>query len=591
MHKYISYNLKILLFFVSINVISISNYGQIIADHRVVDQYDEIPQRWIDSVKTKWAVVVGASHAEAYLNGCDFLEEMDATYAWSKGSTGPLPYTDQYLRLDKWIWGDFQDPTGGWQSWSYNNSWWTAASGVELMKENFHYCIDNGFDLFAIWFGWSYDAVWDPQLSGTNYDPVYHTRWGGGVPRWPTPTHEGRANWGLDDEDYALTGNTLSMQSYIDTTNAYIQYCADNDLDIKIVFSTGAVDDDQGEGTMSYGESGYQQYLKWEYIRDYVNTLDNEAYFIDYADILTFNDAGEQATTTWTDNNGTLQTFPVIHPENNLGTQSAHIGNVGALKIAKATWWLLARMAGWNGTVNGEDATPPSIPADLSATSVSESSVEISWSASTDNVGVTGYTIYRDGVMLGNIASTSYTDNTVEACTEYTYTVKALDAAGNESNPSDGLTVNTCTPDLAPTLIVTPNISHGMTSFDVIVRVTELNMAQTSGEIVIQIPIDSRWSLDGSFDQSLTILDGMPLDNSDWSHATDATYHTFTTSASVASGGNSTFGFTITFDPGTTKGEYTITAQLVDGSGGETRDTNNTDSERLDYFPEVTEGT
>ncbi len=334
-----------------VQLTAIFGFGQIIADHRVVDQYDDIPQRWIDSVKTKWAVVVGASHAEAYLNGCDSLEELDANYAWSKGSAGPLPNTNQYLRLDKWIWGDYQDPTGGWQDWSYNNSWWTSSSGVELMKENFHYCIDNGFDLFAIWFGWSYDAVW--LAPSGSYDPVYHTRWGGGAPRWATTAHPGGWDqWGLDSGDEALTGNSLSMQDYIDTMEMYIQYVSDNDLDIKIVYSTGAVDNDQGDGTSCYGESGYQQYLKWEYIRNYVNTQGNDTYFIDYADILTYNDAGEQATTTWTDNSGTLQTFPVIHPENNLGTQSAHIGNVGALKLAKATWWLLARMAGWQGIDN-----------------------------------------------------------------------------------------------------------------------------------------------------------------------------------------------------------------------------------------------
>jgi len=210
--------------------------------------------------------------------------------------------------------------------------------------------------------------------------------------------------------------------------------------------------------------------------------------------------------------------------------------------------------------------------------------VEISWNPSTDNVAVTGYKVFRDDVEIGTTATNSYADNSVSECTDYSYTVSAYDAAANESVQSEILSVSTCAPDLATTLIVTPNISHGITIFDVIIKITELNSVNTNGNISVNIPVDSRWTLDGGFDNTLTILDGMPLNNDDWSYSSDATNHSFSSSVPIAAGGYSTIGFSITFNPDTNRGLYTITSQLVSGSGGEERATNNADSERLDYF-------
>ena len=53
---------------------SVVQYGQIIADHTVVDLYDDIPQQWIDSVKTMHFIVAGESHSNAYLEGLLDLE-------------------------------------------------------------------------------------------------------------------------------------------------------------------------------------------------------------------------------------------------------------------------------------------------------------------------------------------------------------------------------------------------------------------------------------------------------------------------------------------------------------------------------------
>ena len=90
-----------------------------------------------------------------------------------------------------------------------------------------------------------------------------------------------------------------------------------------------------------------------------------------------------------------------------------------------------------------QEDTPPSAPSGLTATATSSSSVSLSWTASTDNIGVTGYDIFRNGTKIGTSTTTSYTDNGVASNTTYTYTVTAYDAAGDVSTPSNSATATT----------------------------------------------------------------------------------------------------------------------------------------------------
>jgi endoglucanase len=98
---------------------------------------------------------------------------------------------------------------------------------------------------------------------------------------------------------------------------------------------------------------------------------------------------------------------------------------------------------GGTGGSTGGDTTPPSTPAGLAATATTSSSVSLSWTASTDDVGVTGYDVFRGGTLVGTTAGPTYTDTGLSPSTAYTYTVKAYDAAGNLSPASAALTVAT----------------------------------------------------------------------------------------------------------------------------------------------------
>lgn len=100
-----------------------------------------------------------------------------------------------------------------------------------------------------------------------------------------------------------------------------------------------------------------------------------------------------------------------------------------------------------SNTVNAQngDTQAPSTPSGLAAGAPAYNQVKLSWKASTDNVGVTGYTIVRDGVPLGNTgANPSYTDGkNILPNTKYTYQVIAFDAAGNKSAASAKVSVTT----------------------------------------------------------------------------------------------------------------------------------------------------
>ena len=110
-------------------------------------------------------------------------------------------------------------------------------------------------------------------------------------------------------------------------------------------------------------------------------------------------------------------------------------------------------------TVNTPDTSPPSVPTGLSAVATTKPSVTLTWSASTDNVGVTGYTIYRGGTKLTTVSASTltYTDSTVAGLTTYSYTVDAFDAAGNHSAQS--ASVNIKVPDSTP-----PSVPTGLTA-------------------------------------------------------------------------------------------------------------------------------
>ena len=93
----------------------------------------------------------------------------------------------------------------------------------------------------------------------------------------------------------------------------------------------------------------------------------------------------------------------------------------------------------------GIDTSPPTVPTALTATPLGSSRVDLAWNASSDNVGVVAYDVYRDGAFSASVGGSTlgWSDTTVATATQYTYTVVARDLAGNTSPASQSAVVTT----------------------------------------------------------------------------------------------------------------------------------------------------
>jgi PQQ-dependent dehydrogenase (s-GDH family) len=111
------------------------------------------------------------------------------------------------------------------------------------------------------------------------------------------------------------------------------------------------------------------------------------------------------------------------------------------------------------------DTQAPSAPANLSASNITQTSLTLNWTASNDNVAVTGYDVYRNGIKINaaTVTGTTYNVTGLTAGTAYTFYTVAKDAAGNQSAASSPLNVSTVSPDTeAPS--VPANVSSSVIS-------------------------------------------------------------------------------------------------------------------------------
>src|SRR6185503_18320738 len=135
---------------------------------------------------------------------------------------------------------------------------------------------------------------------------------------------------------------------------------------------------------------------------------------------------------------------------------------IRGLPIAVAVAVLAACHSSGGGDPPAADTTAPSTPVGVAATALGPTSIDVTWSASTDpgGSGVKEYVLYRGNTATATVTTTSFADSGLTASTQYSYQVSARDNAGNESNRSAVVIATTlAAPDTTP-----PSVPAGLSA-------------------------------------------------------------------------------------------------------------------------------
>ncbi|WGH74504.1 GEVED domain-containing protein [Tenacibaculum tangerinum] len=180
----------------------------------------------------------------------------------------------------------------------------------------------------------------------------------------------------------------------------------------------------------------------------WTGTVYNEGYgvWIDYNQDGDFSDAGE---TVWT--KSPSQTTPVSTsftvPSGALegATRMRIVMKYNATPTACEATFSYGEVEDYTVVIGAgtADTQAPSAPTNLTAGNVTQTTLTLSWSASTDNVGVTGYDVYRGTTKIATVTGTSASVTGLAASTTYSFSVRAKDAAGNVSSSSNTINVTT----------------------------------------------------------------------------------------------------------------------------------------------------
>lgn len=128
------------------------------------------------------------------------------------------------------------------------------------------------------------------------------------------------------------------------------------------------------------------------------------------------------------------------------------------------------------------DTTAPSAPTNLTAVGASSTTINLSWTASTDDVGVTGYSVFRDGggTAIATVSSTFFSDTGLGVGSTHSYTVKAFDAANNTSVASNTATASTQGSDTTP-----PTVPTGLTATGSSTTTIDLNWTASTDNFAV----------------------------------------------------------------------------------------------------------
>ncbi len=127
------------------------------------------------------------------------------------------------------------------------------------------------------------------------------------------------------------------------------------------------------------------------------------------------------------------------------------------------------------------DILAPSVPTTLAASVISRSQVNLSWDASSDNVNVVGYKVFRNGTQIKLTSATSFSDTDLVALTTYTYAVSAFDLVGNTSALAGEVRATAGTVVNAPAVLLSSSFASVATNDAVTLTWSSTNAASCTG--------------------------------------------------------------------------------------------------------------
>ncbi|SNT36744.1 Por secretion system C-terminal sorting domain-containing protein [Ekhidna lutea] len=367
---------------------------------------------------------------------------------------------------------------------------------------------------------------WDP-VSGATYDVRYRQT---GTTTWTTQASSGASAslTGLTAETQyeaqvrskCSDGSNSSYSSSVNftTTEVQLNYCASNGNNTSDEYISrvqlGSIDNSTGASSGGYGDYTSQS---TDLAKDasatitvtptWTGTVYNEAYsvWIDYNKDGDFSDAGEQvwtqSATQTTPVSGSF-TVPSSAVEGNTRMRVSMKYNAVPTACESFTYGEVEDYT-VNITGGGGDTEAPTAPTNLAASNVTETTLTLNWTASTDNVGVTGYDVYQGSTNIGTVTNTTANVTGLTSGTSYTFTVTAKDAAGNESAASNAVNVTTQSPGMSCSSTETLPYSEGFESND--------GWTQITGD-------DGNWVRDAN---------GTPSSNTGPSSAAQGSYYMF----------------------------------------------------------------
>lgn len=315
----------------------------LVINHGSIDLFDRIPAYFREEVKKRLLILPGESHGRGYAYGLYLVGIRYPQYRSSVTWSGSLPgYSNSSLRYSRSYYnGNILADTCG-EAHFYANATERSEflSGLQEVADNMGAGMGEYGNHVYAGFAWCWDMTWHNGVTVAK-DPVYGCGWAGSSENGP----DGDRAWGLNSGDRSITGNRVSMQTYLDAVDFYNS----NESNIRTIFTTGPVDDNPDS------ELGYQRHLKHEYIRDYVRN--NGGILLDYADILSWDYENNRSPGNdyWTDGNSVIHQWRGANrdlatggPGYSRGSHGGcHVSREACILLGQAIWVMLALDAGW----------------------------------------------------------------------------------------------------------------------------------------------------------------------------------------------------------------------------------------------------